>query len=56
MANDTNSKKNPVAVALGRLGGLKGGLARTAMMAGLNAVQRSVGAGSYLAKFEHVDK
>ena len=28
----TKSKKNPAAVALGRLGGLKGGLARTASM------------------------
>jgi hypothetical protein len=32
MASDANSKKNPAAVALGRLGGLKGGPARTASM------------------------
>ena len=28
MASDTKSKKNPAAVALGRLGGLRGGPAR----------------------------
>jgi hypothetical protein len=32
MANDANSKKNPAAVALGRLGGLKGGKALAAKM------------------------
>jgi hypothetical protein len=32
MANDSRAKKNPAAVALGRLGGLKGGPARTASM------------------------
>jgi hypothetical protein len=32
MANDAKSKKNPAAVALGRLGGLKGGPARTKSM------------------------
>jgi len=32
MANDSRAKKNPAAVALGRLGGLKGGPARTARM------------------------
>jgi len=32
MASDVNTKKNPAAVALGRLGGLKGGPARTASM------------------------
>jgi hypothetical protein len=32
MASDAKSKKNPAAVALGRLGGLKGGPARTASM------------------------
>jgi hypothetical protein len=32
MASDLKSKKNPAAVALGRLGGLKGGPARTASM------------------------
>ena len=34
----TNQKKNPAAVALGRLGGLKGGKAR---MAKLSAKERS---------------
>jgi len=32
MANDAKSKKNPAAVALGRLGGLKGGKALAAKM------------------------
>jgi hypothetical protein len=32
VANETLTKKNPAAVALGRLGGLKGGPARTASM------------------------
>jgi hypothetical protein len=32
MANDVKSKKNPAAVALGRLGGLKGGKARAKVM------------------------
>jgi hypothetical protein len=32
MASDVKTKKNPAAVALGRLGGLKGGPARTASM------------------------
>lgn len=32
MANDLKSKKNPAAVALGRLGGLKGGRALAAKL------------------------
>jgi hypothetical protein len=32
MANKITSNKNPAAVALGRLGGLKGGPARTASL------------------------
>jgi len=48
----TKSKKNPAAVALGWLGGLKGGLVRTASM---TPAQRSAGDGSYRARFEHVD-
>ena len=32
MATDTKSKKNPAAVALGRLGGLRGGPARAKML------------------------
>ena len=41
MATDAKSKKNPAAVALGRLGGLKGGPARTASM---TAAQRKAAA------------
>ena len=41
MANVAKSKKNPAAVALGRLGGLKGGPARTASM---TPVQRKTAA------------
>jgi len=32
MSHDAKTQKNPAAVALGRLGGLKGGPARTASM------------------------
>ena len=32
MATDAKSKKNPAAVALGRLGGLRGGPARAKML------------------------
>jgi hypothetical protein len=38
MENDAKSRKNPAAVALGRLGGLKGGAARAKM---LTAVERN---------------
>jgi hypothetical protein len=41
MASDAESKKNPAAVALGRLGGLRGGPARTAS---LTPEQRQVAA------------
>jgi hypothetical protein len=41
MANDTKSKKNPAAVALGRLGGLRGGPARAKM---LTAAERKASA------------
>jgi hypothetical protein len=41
MASDAKSKKNPAAVALGRLGGLRGGPARAKM---LTAVQRKASA------------
>ncbi len=41
MASDVKTKKNPAAVALGRLGGLKGGPARTASM---TAAQRKAAA------------
>jgi hypothetical protein len=41
MANDANTNKNPAAVALGRLGGLMGGPARTASM---TAAQRMAAA------------
>jgi hypothetical protein len=41
MANDAKSKKNPAAVALGRLGGLRGGPARAKM---LTAAERKASA------------
>ena len=41
MAPNVKSKKNPAAVALGRLGGLRGGPARTASM---TAAQRKAAA------------
>ena len=41
MASDAKSTKNPAAVALGRLGGLRGGPARTASM---TAAQRKAAA------------
>jgi hypothetical protein len=41
MASNAKSKKNPAAVALGRLGGLKGGPARAKM---LTAVERKASA------------
>jgi len=41
MANETKSGKNPAAVALGRLGGLKGG---PALAAKLTAAQRRASA------------
>jgi hypothetical protein len=41
MATDAKSKKNPAAVALGRLGGLKGGKARAKM---LTAAERKASA------------
>jgi hypothetical protein len=41
MATKTTSPKNPAAVALGRLGGLKGGPAR---MASMTPAQRKVAA------------
>lgn len=41
MANDAKSKKNPAAVALGRLGGLRGGPARAKL---LTAAERKASA------------
>ena len=41
MANDVKPKKNPAAVALGRLGGLRGGPARAKM---LTATERKASA------------
>jgi hypothetical protein len=50
----TSQKKNPAAVALGRLGGLKGGPAR---MAKLSAKQRSeLGRKAILARWEKKKK